>query len=114
MKIIISENQELKAKKKITFFLLNKQKYNLVEINDRIYFVKNIGDKKAEIRFDKSNGWCRIPYDLISFLSALTGFEWSEIRELISSWVEHVLQMKVRYNFYVNWNEAASLNIPYK
>ena len=69
MKIIISENQELKAKKKIAFFLLDKQKYNLVEIdNDRIYFAKNIGDNRAEIRYDKSDGWCWISYSLISFL----------------------------------------------
>ena len=98
MKIIISENQELKAKKKVLFFLLDKQKYNLVEIGDNIYFVKKIGDKRAEIRYDKSDGWCRISYDLNSFLSSITGFEWSEVQELTSNWVEHTLQMKVKYN----------------
>ena len=98
MKIIISENQELKAKKKITFFLLDKQKYNLVEINDRIYFAKRIGDEYAEIRFDKSDGWCGLSGNLISFLSKLTGFEESEVQELIGNWVEHTLQMEVKYN----------------
>jgi hypothetical protein len=98
MDIIITENQELKAKKKIAFFLLDKQNYNLVEIGDNIYFVKKIGDEKAEIRFDKSDGWCWISYDLISFLSSITGFERSEVQELTSNWVEHTLQMKVIYN----------------
>ena len=99
MKIIISENQELKAKKKIAFFLLDKQKYNLVEIdNDRIYFAKNIGDNRAEIRYDKSDGWCWISYSLISFLSTITGFQESEVQELIVKWVEHNLQMKVESN----------------
>jgi hypothetical protein len=98
MKIIISENQELNAKNKVIFFLLDKQNYNLVEINDSIYFVKKIGDEKAEIRFDKSDGWCRISYDLISFLSSITGFERSEVQELTSNWVEHTLQMEVIYN----------------
>ena len=99
MKIIISENQELKAKKKIAFFLLDKQKYNLVEIdNDRIYFSKNIGDNRAEIRYDKSDGWCWISYSLISFLSTITGFQESEVQELIVKWVEHTLQMEVKYN----------------
>ena len=115
MKIIISENQELKAKKKIAFFLLDKQKYNLVEIdNDRIYFVKKIGDEKAEIRFDKSDGWCGISYDLIKFLSSITGFERSEVQELIGNWVEHTLQMKVKDNRTLNINYDFVLNIPYK
>jgi hypothetical protein len=98
MKIIISENQELNAKNKVIFFLLDKQNYNLVEINDRIYFVKNIGDEKAEIRFDKEDGWCGISYNLIPFLSTITGFQESEIEELIGNWVEHTLQMEVTYN----------------
>jgi len=98
MKIIISENQELDVKKKFIFMLLNNKNYNLVEIGDRIYFVKNIGDEKAEIRFDKSDGFCRNSYNLISFLSTITGFQESEVKELIGNWVEHTLQMEVKYN----------------
>ena len=98
MKIIISENQELNAKNKVIFFLLDKQNYNLVEINDSIYFVKKIGDEKAEIRFDKSDGFCRNSYNLISFLSSITGFQEYEVKELIGKWVEHTLQMEVTYN----------------
>jgi hypothetical protein len=104
MKIIISENQEIDVKKKFIFMLLNNKNYSLVEIkNDRIYFAKKIGDRKAEIRFDKSGGFCWISYDLISFLSKLTGFERSEVQELTSNWVEHTLQMKVKYNKKVWW-----------
>jgi hypothetical protein len=114
MKIIISENQELNAKNKVIFFLLDKQNYNLVEINDSIYFVKKIGDEKAEIRFDKSDGWCRISYDLISFLSSITGFERSEVQELTSNWVEHTLQMEVIYNRVFVAKFIRKLNIPYK
>jgi hypothetical protein len=114
MKIIISENQELNAKNKVIFFLLDKQNYNLVEIGDNIYFVKKIRDEKAEIRFDKSDGWCRISYDLISFLSKLTGFEWSEVQELTSNWVEHTLQMKVIYNRVFVAKFIRGLNIPNK
>jgi hypothetical protein len=115
MKIIISENQELDVKKKFIFMLLNNKNYNLVEIdNDRIYFVKNIGDEKAEIRFDKSDGWCAISYDLISFLSLITGFERSEVQELIGNWVEHALQMEVRYIKARLFALEMRLNIPYK
>jgi hypothetical protein len=113
MKIIISENQELKAKKKIAFFLLEKQNYNLVEIGDNIYFVKKIGDEYTEIRFDKSNGYCYVSYGLYSFLTSMTGFQESEVQELISNWVEHVLQMKVKYNIRAFVAKLPALNIPY-
>ena len=99
MKIIISENQELDVKKKFIFMLLNNKNYNLVEIdNDRIYFVKNIGDERAEIRYDKSDGWCGISDKLIVFLSTITGFSWGDVKTLIGYWVEHVLQMEVVHN----------------
>ena len=115
MKIIISENQELDVKKKFIFMLLNNKNYNLVEIdNDRIYFVKKIGDERAEIRFDKSDGWCYISYELAAFLSSITGFERTEVQELIGNWVEHTLQMEVKYNVKVRWVKSRALNIPYK
>ena len=116
MKIIISENQELDVKKKFIFMLLNNKNYNLIEIDDdgTIYFVKKIGDEKAEIMYDKNDGWCDISYDLISFFSTITGFERSEVQELTSNWVEHVLQMKVKYNTKSAFPFDALLNIPYK
>ena len=104
MKFIITENQERTIKEKVIFMMLDMQKYNLVEIdNDRIYFAKKIGDEYAEIRFDKSDGWCYISYDLITFLSSMTGFKWSEVQELISNWVEHTLQMEVRYTDFFDY-----------
>ena len=114
MKIIISENQEQDVKQKFIFMLLNNKNYNLVEIDDRIYFAKNIGDEYSEIRFDKSDGWCGISRELISFLSSLTGFEESEVQELIGKWVEHTLQMEVRYNPTKLNLPTCLLNIPYK
>ena len=115
MKIIISENQERTIKGKVIFMMLDMQKYNLVEIdNDRIYFAKKIGDDYAEIRYNKSNGWCGISHSLISFLSSMTGFKWSEVKKLIVKWVEHTLQMEVKYNPEVQGNHTLMLNIPYK
>jgi len=113
MKIIISENQQRTIKEKVIFKILDMQKYNLVEIdNDRIYFVKKIGDEYGEIRYDKSGGWCRISYDLISFLSSITGFQEFEVQELISNWVEHTLQMEVTYNGSRRLVASLALNIP--
>jgi hypothetical protein len=114
MKLIITESQELDVKKKFIFMLLNNKNYNLVEIGGRIYFAKNIGDNYGEIRFNKSDGWCGFSYGLVSFLSTITGFERSEVQELIGKWVEHTLQMKVKYTGNDSWAFPQKLNIPYK
>ena len=97
MKLIITENQKDKIIEKLIFKHLDNQNYNQIDINDNIYFVKNIGDLYADIRFDKSDGWCYISYELISFFSSMMGIELSDIEEVIGRWVEHVLQMEVKY-----------------
>ena len=96
MKIIISESQQRTIKEKVIFKMLDMRKYNLVKINDKIYFVKEIGDEHAEIRYDKGDGWCGISVDLISFLSSITSAQRPEVQELIVKWVEHTLQMEVK------------------
>ena len=100
--------------KEVIFKLLDILKYNRLEIDDRVYFVKKIGDKYSEIRFDKSDGFCWISYSLISFLSKLTGFEWTEVQELTIKWVEHTLQTEVKSNKLPPNPDAFALNIPYK
>jgi len=99
MKLIITESQKDKIIEK---YLTNKN-YNQIEIGDNIYFVKNIGDKLAEIRFDKSDGWCGISYDLVSFFSKMMGIKLSDVEEVIGRWVEHTLQMEVKYTKVVNF-----------
>ncbi len=84
-------------KDKIIEKYLTTQNYNQLDINNRIYFVKNIGDEYADIRFDKSDGWCSIHYVLISFFSRMMGIEKSDSEAIIGRWVEHTLQMKVKY-----------------
>jgi len=97
MKLIITESQKDKIIEKIIFRYLDNRNYNQIEIDNKIYFVKNIGDEYAEIRFNKSDGWCLISYDLISFFSSMMGVEESDIKAIIGRWVEHTLQMEVKY-----------------
>jgi hypothetical protein len=97
MKLIITESQKDKIIETLIFKYFDKQNYNQLEIDNNIYFVKNIGDKYADIRFDKSDGWCYIQYGLISFFSRMMGIEESDIKEVIGRWVEHTLQMEVKY-----------------
>jgi hypothetical protein len=98
MKLIITESQKDKLIEKFVFDYLKKQDYKLVDINNRIYFVKNINDEYADIRFDKSDGWCWISYDLSSFLSMMLSTERSDIKNVINRYVENTLQMKVTSN----------------
>ncbi len=83
-------------KDKIIEKYLTNQNYNQLEIDDNIYFVKNIGDEHTDIRFNKSDGWCYISYGLISFFSRMMGIEESDSESIIGRWVEHTLQMKVK------------------
>ena len=101
-------------KDKIIEKYLTTQNYNQLDIKNRIYFVKNIGDQSADIRFDKSDGWCGISYELISFYSRMMGVEHSDIQDVIGRWVEHTLQMEVKYNDFSLGEQGGRLNIPYK
>jgi len=114
MKLIITESQKNKIIEKVIFKYLDNRNYNQLDIKNRIYFVKNIGDQYADIRFDKSDGWCYINYDLTPFFSRMMSVERSDIKEVIGRWVEHTLQMKVKYTIGGGLDCSAWLNIPYK
>ena len=114
MKLIITESQKDKIVEKLIFKYLDNQNYNQLDINNRIYFVKNIGDKYADIRFDKSNGWCGILYELIPFFSRMMGIEESDSQSIIGRWVEHTLQMEVKDTMTFIIHMRNLLNIPYK
>jgi hypothetical protein len=114
MKIIITESQEKSIKERVIFMLMDKQKLHQIDTVNYIFFVKNIGDEYAKIRFDKSDGKNWIDYYLISELSDLTQFRKFETKQLISSWVENTLQMEVTQSLARFQHENALLRIPYK
>ena len=114
MKLIITESQKDKIIQKLIFKHLDNQNYNQLDINNKIYFVKNVGDEYADIRFNKSSGGCTISYDLVSFFSRMMGVEESDIKDVIGRWVEHTLQMRVKYTHFVAEGVLFVLNIPYK
>jgi len=114
MKLIITESQKNKIIEKVIFKHLDKQNYNQLDIGYRTYFVKNIGDQYADIRFDKSNGFCYIYNDLVSFFSRMMDVEESDIEKVIGRWVEHTLQMEVKHTPFPLLHPTHQLNIPYK
>ncbi len=114
MKLIITESQKDKIIEKVVFKYLDKQNYNQLDIGNKIYFVKNIGDEYADIRFNKSDGWCGISYELISFFSRMMGIEFTDSKAIIGRWVEHTLQMEVSFTSALRGFDVLRLNIPYK
>jgi len=115
MKLIITESQKDKIIQKLIFKYLDKQSYNQIDIDDSIYFVKNVGDQYADIRFNKNSGLCYIHYDLASFFSRMMGIDEFDIGDVVGRWVEHTLQMEVKET-YIGFKKAniRILSIPYK
>jgi hypothetical protein len=97
MKYIITENQKNMIIEKVIFKMLDNQKYNIIEKGDKIYFVKNIGDKYADIRYDKYDGWCWIYYDLVSLFSSMASSKPTDVKEIIGRYVEDTINMKVKH-----------------
>jgi hypothetical protein len=91
MKYIIKESQF----DKIIFKYLNNQDFIQIEKNDNIYFVNSEGDKYAQIRYDKKDGWCIIYYKLVEEISRFFSMEESDSESVIGRWVENTLQMRV-------------------
>jgi len=112
MKYIITENQKNMIIEKVIFKMLDNQKYNIIEKGDKIYFVKNIGDKYADIRYDKYDGWCWIYYDLVSLFSSMTSSKPTDVKEIIGRYVEDTINMKVKHTGEVTHPFRISLKIP--
>ena len=79
----------------VIFLYLDNQDFIPIEKGDKIYFVNSEGDKYAQIRYNKSSGWCGIHYNLINEISSFFSLEESDSKEVTSRWVENTLQMRV-------------------
>ena len=91
MKYLIKESQI----NNVVFWYLDNQDFIQIEKNNKIYFVNSESDKYAQIRYDKSDGWCAVNYDLIQEISSFFSLQESDSKEVIGMWVENTLQMKV-------------------
>ena len=108
MKYLITESQLDKA----IFRYLNNQDFIQIDTNNSIYFVNSEGDEYAQIRYDKSNGWCGIYYKLINEISSLFSLDKTDSEQVISNWVENTLQMRVNNTKSLVGRYAWELRIP--
>ncbi len=79
----------------VIFLYLDNQDFIQIEIGDSIYFVNSEGDKYAQIRYDKNDGWCGIYDELIYEISSFFSLDESDSEQVIGRWVENILQMSV-------------------
>ena len=82
---------------KVIFNYLDLKHFIKKEINDTIYFLYNIDDEYAQIRYDKNDGLCFIYYKLIEEISLFFSLQLSDSKQVIGKWVEDTLQMEVTY-----------------
>ena len=108
MKYLITESQL----DKVIFKYLNNQDFIKVEYGNNIYFVNSENDEYAQIRYDKSDGWCYIKIDLIKEISSFFSLDDSDSKEVIGRWVEDTLQMKVKYTQRSTHGLSVWLRIP--
>ena len=80
---------------KVIFNYLNQKHFIKKEINDTIYFLYNIDDEYAQIRYN--DGLCFIYYKLIEEISLFFSLQLSDSKQVIGKWVEDTLQMEVTY-----------------
>ena len=108
MKYLITESQLDRA----IFIYLNNQDFIQIEKGNRIYFVNSEGDEYAQIRYDKSDGWCYIRHGLIYEISYFFSLDIYDSKEVIGRWVENTLQMRVTYTRLVFHDVNNLLKIP--
>jgi hypothetical protein len=91
MKYLITESQI----NKLIFTYLDNQDFIKFEKNNYIYFVNSEGDSYAQIKYDISDKWCMINYQLIDEINSFFSTDDSTSRILITQWFENTLQLEV-------------------
>jgi hypothetical protein len=91
MKYLITESQI----DRLIFKYLDNQDFIQIKRGDNIFFVNSEDDKYAQIKYDKSDGWCYVYWKLIEVISNFFSLKQTETEQVIGRWVENTLQMRV-------------------
>ena len=79
----------------VIFLYIDIQEFIQIERGNKIYFVNSEGDEYSQIRYDKSDGWCYISWELVGEISSFFSLEQTNAEQVIGRWVENTLQMRV-------------------
>jgi hypothetical protein len=81
----------------VVFLYLDNQDFIQIKRRDSIFFVNSEGDEFAQIRYNKSRGWCYIYWKLIGEISSFFSLDESDSEQVIGRWVENTLQIRVTH-----------------
>ena len=107
MKYLITESQF----DKVIFKYLDNQDFIQVEDKDTIYFVNSQGDDYSQIRYDMSDNWSFINYELVDEISSFFSLSDSNSEKVILRWVGDTLQVEFSYAKSMSITNSQSLNL---
>ena len=107
MKYLITESQF----DKVIFKYLDNQDFIQVEDKDDIYFVNSQGDKYCQIRYDMSDNWSFINYELVDEISSFFSLSDSDSEKIIVRWVGDTLQVEFSYTKLMSLTNSQSLTL---
>jgi hypothetical protein len=96
----------------VIFLYLDNQDFIKIEKSNRIYFVNSENDEYAQIRYNKSSGWCYASWELVGEISSFFSLEEFDSEKVIGKWVENTLQVRVTHTDLVASYYDYSLRIP--
>ncbi len=108
MKYKITESQI----DRVIFKYLDNQDFIPIEKGNKIYFVNSEDDKYAQIRYNKSSGWCYTSWELVGEISSFFSLEEFDSEKVIGKWVENTLRVRVTHTDLVASYYDYSLRIP--
>ena len=100
MKYIIPESRL----HQIIFKYLDMQDFNMVEKDNYIYFIENVGDKYGFLKYNYDTGSLFILKVFADKISNIFGIPIKDLERIISSWVEKTFGVKVVWP-YVSTNK---------
>jgi hypothetical protein len=107
MKYLITESQLDRT----IFRYLDNQDFIQVEDKDDIYFVNSQGDKYCQIRYDMSDNWSFINYELVDEISSFFSLNDSNSEKIIVRWVGDTLQVEFSHAKSMSITNSQSLNL---
>ena len=92
MKYLITESQL----DKVIFKYLDNQDFIKVEYGNNIYFVNSENDEYAQIRYDKSDGWCTVERKLMKEIANFFSLDNNAAISAIVKWIESKVGVEYR------------------
>ena len=79
----------------LIFKYLDMQDFNMVEKDNYIYFIENVGDKYGFLKYNYDTGSLFILKVFADKISNIFGIPIKDLERIISSWVEKTFGVKV-------------------